>query len=60
MFDREAYLHAVSNHPHTARLTSSPVTPSWDPGLESAMRTEGRQIEEEVVASELLARLRDG
>ena len=33
-FDREAYLHAVGNHPHTAPLTGSPVTPSWDPELE--------------------------
>jgi uncharacterized protein (TIGR02679 family) len=59
-FDRETYLHAIRNHPHTAGLTSSPVTPSWDPGLESAMRNEGRQVEEELVASELLERLFEG
>jgi uncharacterized protein (TIGR02679 family) len=59
-FDRETYLHAISNHPHTAGLTSSPVTPTWDPGLGSAMRKEGRQVEEELVAFELLERLLDG
>jgi uncharacterized protein (TIGR02679 family) len=59
-FDRESYLHAIRNHPQTARLTSPPVTPSWDPGLESAMRKEGRQVEEELVASELLEQLVDG
>jgi Protein of unknown function C-terminus (DUF2399) len=59
-FDRETYLHAISNRPHTAGLTSSPVTPSWDPGLGSAMRKKGRQVEEELVASELLERLSDG
>jgi uncharacterized protein (TIGR02679 family) len=59
-FDREAYLRAVKNHPHTAPLTGSPVAPSWDPGLECAMRKGGRQVEEELVASELLELLVDG
>jgi uncharacterized protein (TIGR02679 family) len=59
-FDRDAYLHAVRNHPHTAPLTGAPVAPSWDPELECTMRTAGRQIEEELVASELLASLADG
>jgi hypothetical protein len=36
------------------------VTPSWDPALECTMRTEGRQVEEELVASELLELLADG
>ena len=58
-FDREAYLHAVSSHPGTAPLVGVPVTPSWDPELERAMRTEGRQVEEELVASELLGLLAD-
>lgn len=60
LYNREAYLHAVGNHPHTAPLTGSPVTPSWDPELECAMRTAGRQVEEELVASELLELLADG
>lgn len=60
MYNREAYLHAVANHPHTAPLTGSPVTPSWDPQLECAMRTAGRQVEEELVASGLLELLADG
>jgi uncharacterized protein (TIGR02679 family) len=59
-FDRDAYLHAVRDHPHTAPLTGAPVTPSWDPELECTMRTEGRQVEEELVASELLELLADG
>jgi uncharacterized protein (TIGR02679 family) len=59
-FDRESYLHAVRNHPHTALLTGAPVTPSWDPELECAIRTAGRQVEEELVAPELLERLADG
>jgi uncharacterized protein (TIGR02679 family) len=59
-FDREAYLHAVGSHPHTAPLTGAPVTPSWDPALECTMRTEGRQVEEELVASDLLELLADG
>ncbi len=59
-FDREAYLHAVRNHPHTAPLTGAPVTPSWDPELLCAMRTAGHQVEEELVAYELLELLADG
>jgi uncharacterized protein (TIGR02679 family) len=59
-FDRTAYLHAVRTHPHTAPLTGSPVTPSWDPGLECAMQEWSRQVEEELVASELLEQLADG
>ncbi|MGO9751505.1 MAG: TIGR02679 family protein [Solirubrobacteraceae bacterium] len=60
LYNREAYLHAVANHPHTAPLTGSPVTPSWDPQLECAMRAAGRQVEEELVASGLLELLADG
>jgi uncharacterized protein (TIGR02679 family) len=58
-FDREAYLRAVRNHPHTAPLTGASVTPSWDPELSCAMRTAGRQVEEELVAYELLELLAD-
>ena len=58
-FDREAYLHAVRNHPHTAPLTGAPVAPSWDPELLCAMRTAGHQVEEELVAHELLELLAD-
>lgn len=53
-YDHKAYLHAVDRHLHTAPLRGSPVTPSWDPELEWAMRTAGRQVEEELVASEIL------
>jgi hypothetical protein len=56
-FDRVAYLRALADHPHTAPLTGSPVVASWDPGLGEAMRTAGRQIEEELVAAELLEQL---
>ena len=59
-FSQEAYLHAVRTHPHTAPLAGFPVTPSWDPELERAMRTQGRQVEEELVASELLELLAYG
>ena len=53
-FDRDAYLRAVAAHPHAARLTGSPTSASWDPGLTDAMREAGRRIEEELVATQLL------
>ena len=53
-FDRDAYLRAVAAHPHAGRLTGSPTSASWDPGLTDAMREAGRQIEEELVATQLL------
>jgi uncharacterized protein (TIGR02679 family) len=57
-FDRLAYLRALADHPHTARLTGTPVVARWDPRLSEAMSTAGRQIEEELVAAELLEPLR--
>jgi uncharacterized protein (TIGR02679 family) len=56
-FDRAAYLRAVSTHLHTAALTGSSTSASWDPGLAQAMSETGRRIEEELVASELLETL---
>lgn len=53
-FDRDAYLQAIGTHPHTAPLTGAPVAASWEPELEGAMRSAGRQIEEELVASDLV------
>ncbi len=56
-FDRVSYLRALADHPHTAPLTGSPVAATWDPGLGGAMRAAGRQIEEELVAADLLEQL---
>jgi uncharacterized protein (TIGR02679 family) len=56
-FDRAAYLRAAAAHPHAAPLTGSPTSASWDSGLGEAMREAGRQIEEELVAGELLESL---
>jgi uncharacterized protein (TIGR02679 family) len=56
-FDREAYLRAVAAHPHSAPLTGSPTSASWDPGLGEVMRQAGHRIEEELVAAELLDEL---
>lgn len=53
-FDATAYRAAVRAHPHTARLSGTPVVASWDPDLTEAMREIGRQIEEELVASGVL------
>ena len=53
-FDRDAYLRAVGTHPHAAPLSGSPVEASWDPRLAEAMLDAGRQIEEELVADDLL------
>jgi hypothetical protein len=35
-------------------LSGTPVAASWDPGLTEAMARTGRQIEEELVAADLL------
>ncbi len=56
-FGRAAYLRAVAAHPHAAPLTGSPTSASWDPALGEAMREADRQIEEELVAGELLKSL---
>ncbi|MDQ3632069.1 MAG: DUF2399 domain-containing protein, partial [Actinomycetota bacterium] len=56
-FDRDAYLRAVADHPHAARLTGPPASASWDSGLAEAMREAGRRIEEELVAADLLETL---
>ena len=56
-FDRDAYLAAVRDHPRAGPLRGAPVAASWDPALGEAMREAGRQIEEELVAEELLAQL---
>jgi uncharacterized protein (TIGR02679 family) len=52
-FDHDAYLRAVAAHPHTAPLTGSSVTASWDSTLGEVMRERGRRVEEELVAAEL-------
>jgi uncharacterized protein (TIGR02679 family) len=57
-FDRDAYLHAVAMHPHAAPLRGAPVEASWDPRLTEAMLDAGQQIEEELVAEDLLETLR--
>jgi hypothetical protein len=44
-------------HSHTATLAGTPVAASWDPELTETMAATGRQIEEELVAEDLLARL---
>jgi uncharacterized protein (TIGR02679 family) len=53
-FDRRAYLDAVAAHPHAGALHGVPVAASWDAGLETAMREAAVQVEEELVAAELL------
>jgi uncharacterized protein (TIGR02679 family) len=53
-FDADTYRTVSSAHPHTAPLSGTPVAASWDPGLTEAMARTGRQIEEELVAADLL------
>ncbi len=57
-FDRDAYLRAVAIHAHVAPLSGSRVEASWDSRLAEAMLDAGRQIEEELVADDLLEALR--
>jgi uncharacterized protein (TIGR02679 family) len=59
-FDASAYRAAAAAQPHTAILSGAPVTASWDRHLTEAMRETGRQIEEELVAPELLDALDAG
>jgi uncharacterized protein (TIGR02679 family) len=54
LFDRDAYVNAVTRHPHTGPLTGLSTSASWDSGLAHAMRDTGRRIEEELVAADLL------
>lgn len=53
-FDGDAYLRAVAAHRNASSLAGDPVAASWDPNLGEAMRREGRRIEEELVADDLL------
>jgi uncharacterized protein (TIGR02679 family) len=53
-FDRSAYLDAVAAHPRAGALRGAPVAATWDPGLAPAMHEAGVQLEEELVAAELL------
>lgn len=56
-FDRDAYLVDVAAHPHAGPLSGAPVAAAWDPELTDAMRMQGRRIEEELVAEQLLEEL---
>ncbi len=53
-FDAAAYRQAVLAHRHTARLVGAPVLASWDEELTATMAATGRQVEEELVAQDLL------
>jgi uncharacterized protein (TIGR02679 family) len=53
-FDRDAYLRAVAACRNASSLAGEPVVASWDPHLGYAMGCEGRRIEEELVADDLL------
>ena len=53
-FDRDAYLGAVAACRNASSLTGDLVVASWDPQLGKAMHREGRRIEEELVAEDLL------
>jgi uncharacterized protein (TIGR02679 family) len=53
-FDAEAYRDAARIHVHTAKLAGAPVVASWDHELTQTMAATGRQIEQELVAQDLL------
>jgi uncharacterized protein (TIGR02679 family) len=53
-FGAEAYRDAARAHVHTAQLAGAPVVASWDHDLTATMAATGRQIEEELVAQDLL------
>jgi uncharacterized protein (TIGR02679 family) len=53
-FGAEAYKAAAMAHTHTTKLAGAAVAASWDQELTAAMAATGRQIEEELVALELL------
>jgi hypothetical protein len=56
-FDRDAYLRAVAACRNTSALAGDPVVASWDPQPGEAMRRQGRRIEEELLADDLLRAL---
>ena len=56
-FDRGAYVRAVAACRSASSLAGAPVVASWDPQLGEAMQREGRRIEEELVADDLLPML---
>ncbi|WP_371878625.1 TIGR02679 family protein [Conexibacter sp. S30A1] len=53
-FGADAYREAVLAHRHTASLVGAPVLASWDRELTATMAATGRQVEEELVAQDLL------
>lgn len=53
-FGAEAYRQATAAHRHTANLVGAPVVASWDHGLTETMAAIGRQVEEELVAEDLV------
>jgi uncharacterized protein (TIGR02679 family) len=57
-FSAKAYRDAALAHVHTAKLAGRPVMASWDQELTDTMAATGRQIEEELVAQDLLDGLR--
>jgi uncharacterized protein (TIGR02679 family) len=57
-FDAGAYREAALLNGHTAQLRGGPVVASWDPELTEIMAATGRQIEEELVARDLLEGIR--
>jgi len=59
-FDRDAYLQAVGECRNASPLAGDPIVAAWDPQLGDAMHREGRRIEEELVADDLLRALEEG
>jgi uncharacterized protein (TIGR02679 family) len=59
-FGAEAYRDAALAHAHTAPLVGAPVVATWDQELTEMMAVTGRQIEEELVAQDLLDGLDSG
>ncbi len=57
-FGAEAYRDAAAAHRHTANLVGAPVVASWDEVLTETMAATGRQVEEELVAQDLVDSLR--
>lgn len=57
-FGADAYREAAAVNGHTANLVGAPVVASWDRDLTETMVTIGRQVEEELVAQELVDSLR--
>ena len=59
-FDAGAYREAAGTYVRTAELAGAPVVASWDEELTETMAVTGRQIEEELVAEDLLDHLHTG